>query len=99
MKEPSKRELQLRASYVCSWLTKLKMKAEEHDAVVFFEGSEIRLDNIVIEPDYCAVKCSDNVSVTLFKRIEADELLYELGVTGLNKYLEDAFKLYKEIKV
>lgn len=99
MKEPSKRELQLRASYVCSWLTKLKIKAEEHEAIVFFEGSAINLDDIVIEHDYCIVKHSNYCITRIFELPDGDELLCELNIPGLKKYLEDTFKLYKEIKV
>lgn len=96
---PNKRVIQQRASYVCSWLKKLKMKAEKHDAVVFFEGSAINLNDIVIEHDYCIVKYSNYCRTIIFELPDGDELLYELNIPGLKKYLEDTFKLYKEIKI
>ena len=94
-----KRDLiEIRASLIYNFLNKLKQKAKDEQAVIFYEGCQIEIENIIAEEDYCAVKYTNYVSTTLFRIPENDELLYST-VKELQTWLKSCFKLYKEIKI
>lgn len=95
---PNKRVIQQRANFIYTWLINLKSKAKKNNAVIFFEGSPVNLENVIVSTNYCGVKYSEFYSTTLFDRPECDELL-ESSIKVLKKWLEDNFKLYKEIKI
>lgn len=90
--------IKVRASLIYTFLTKLKQRAKDEQAVIFYEGIPIDADSVIAEQNYCAVKHADNVTITIFSIPNADELLYST-VKELQVWLKSCFKLYKEIKV
>lgn len=89
---------QKRADYIYNWLSKLKQKAIEHNAVLMYDEYPIRVESLQIDPMSCSYKYSDNVSTIIYEFPDYSELL-ESSIPELKRYLEDSFKLYKQIKV
>ena len=89
--------LEIRASFVYKWLSDIKKKAIENDAIIFYEGHPICVEDLYVTENSCWYKYSDTAKTILFDIDDYQEIL-EYSIKELGEMLKENFKLYKEIK-